>query len=97
MDIKDLKPNSSFDSLAGEITGVEEAREFTNFRGSGRVSNAVLKDDSGEVKVTLWNDQIDQVSEGTKVAIENGWCKEYRGELQVSTGKFGSLAVVEVK
>ncbi|MFH1835042.1 MAG: OB-fold nucleic acid binding domain-containing protein [Methanobacteriota archaeon] len=95
MDIKDLKPNASVDSISGEITSVEEPREFTNFRGSGRVANAVLKDDSGEVKLTLWNEQVDQVTIGSKVVIENGWCKEYRGELQVSTGKFGTLKAIE--
>lgn len=95
MEIKDLKPNSSVDALTAEVVSVEEPREFTNFRGSGRVANAVLKDKSGEVKLTLWNEQVDQVSTGAKVVVENGWCKEYRGELQVSTGKFGTIKPVE--
>lgn len=93
MKISDLKPNNSVDSLEGEVVSVEEPREFTNFRGSGRVANAVVKDETGEVKFTLWNDQIEQVTTGTKIVIENGWVKEYRGELQVSTGKFGTLTV----
>jgi len=95
MDIKDLKPNSSVDAITGEIISVDEPREFTNFRGSGRVANAILKDKSGEVKLTLWGDQIDQVTVGSKVTLENGWCKEYRGELQVSAGKFGKIKPVE--
>jgi len=95
MNVSELQPNTNFDVISGEIVNVEEPREFTNFRGSGRVANAVLKDESGEVKVTLWNDQIDQITAGTKVTIENGWVKEYRGELQVSTGKFGKLSVAE--
>lgn len=95
MEIKDLKPNSSVDTLTGEVVSVEEPREFTNFRGSGRVSNAVLKDDTGEAKLTLWNEQVDQITEGSTITIENGWCKEYRGEIQISTGKFGTLKTVE--
>ena len=93
MNISELQPNTNFDVVSGEVVSVEEPREFTNFRGSGRVANAVLKDESGEVKLTLWNDQIDQVTTGSKVTIENGWVKEYRGELQVSTGKFGKLTI----
>jgi len=93
MNISDLKPNASFDSITGEIASKEEPREFTNFRGSGRVSTAVVKDESGEVKLTLWNEQVDQVNEGDKITVENGWAKEYRGELQVSTGKFGKISV----
>ena len=95
MDIKDLKANTSVDLLEAEVIDIEEAREFSTFRGTGRVATSTIKDKSGEVKLTLWNDQIDQVSVGSKVKIENGWVKEYRGELQVSTGKFGTLSVIE--
>ncbi len=91
MKVKDVKPNSSVDKLEVEILEMDEAREFTNFRGSGRVANAKGKDSSGEIKLSLWNDQIDQVKVGDTVVLENGWAKEYQGELQVSTGKFGKL------
>ena len=94
MEIKDLQPNASVDVLEVEVIEVGETREFSNFRGSGRVANAKGKDTSGEISLTLWNDQVDQIKIGDKVRIENGWVKEYRGELQVSTGKFGNLSVL---
>ncbi len=93
MEIKDIQPNASIDLLEAEVVSVEEPREFTNFRGSGKVSNAIVKDESGEVKLTLWNEQVEEVKEGAKIKLENGWAKEYRGELQVSSGKFGKLTV----
>ena len=93
MDIKDLKPNKSVDALEVEIVEIDEPKEFTSFKGTGRLANAKGKDKTGEVKITLWNDQIDLVKKGNKIKIENGWVKEYRGELQVSTGKFGKLTV----
>ena len=94
MDIKDLKPNKAVDVLEAEVVEVEEAKEFASFKGTGRLANAKLKDKSGEVKLTLWNDQIEKVVKGNKVKIENGWVKEYRGELQISTGKFGKLTIL---
>jgi len=93
MNVKDIQPNKPVDSLEVEVIGIDEPREFTNFRGSGRVASARIKDDSGEAKLTLWNDQIDQIEVGSKIIIENGWAKEYRGELQISTGKFGKITV----
>ena len=93
MDIKDLKPNKSVDVLEVEVVDIEEPKEFTSFKGSGTLANAKVRDKSGEVKLTLWNDQIDQVQKGAKLKIENGWVKEYRGELQISTGKFGKLTI----
>jgi len=89
-----LKPNKAIDSLEVEVVEVEEAKEFTNFRGTGKLANVKAKDKTGEVKITLWNDQITQVAKGAKIKIENGWVKEYRGELQVSTGKFGKLTLL---
>ncbi len=93
MQVKDLKPNTQIDILELEVISVEEPREFNSFRGSGRLANAIVKDETGEVKLTLWNDEIDIVTQGAKIKIENGWTKEYRGELQISAGKFGKLSV----
>ena len=93
MQVKDLKPNTQIYILELEVISVEEPREFNSFRGSGRLANAIVKDETGEVKLTLWNDEIDIVTQGAKIKIENGWTKEYRGELQISAGKFGKLSV----
>lgn len=95
MQIKDVQPNKTVDVLEVEVVEVEEPREFTNFRGTGRVANAKAKDETGEIKLTLWNEQVDQVSVNDKIVIENGWAKEYQGEIQVSTGKFGKLIVAD--
>ena len=93
MNVNELQPNKPVDSLEAEVVQIDEPREFTNFRGSGRVASAKIKDETGETKLTLWNDQIEQIEVGNKILIENGWVKEYRGELQISTGKFGKITV----
>jgi replication factor A1 len=97
MQVKDLKPNTPIDVLEVEVVDVEESREFTSFRGSGKVTTAKVKDKSGEVKLTLWNDEIGLVAPGSKIKIENGWAKEYRGELQIGSGKFGKIVVDEAQ
>jgi replication factor A1 len=93
MQVKDLKPNTAIDSLEVEVVSVDGAREFTSFRGSGKVANAKVKDETGEVRLTLWNDEINLVTQGAKIRIENGWTKEYKGELQIGAGKFGKIVV----
>jgi replication factor A1 len=55
----------------------------------------MLKDDSGEIKLSLWDDQIDQVKQGSKVRITNGYTNSFRGELRLNVGKFGKLEVLE--
>jgi replication factor A1 len=94
--ISELKPRSAVPEITLEIVSIGETREFANERGSGKVCSAAAKDDSGEeITLSLWNEQIEQVKEGQKVKIENGWCSEFQGQKQVSTGKFGKLEVLE--
>ena len=94
MAIKDLKPNSGNVNLTLEVVSKESPRTFEKFGKSGRVCNAKVKDDTGELKLTLWNDEIDQVSVGDKIQIQNGWCSDYKGELQLSAGKFGKIEIM---
>src|SRR3989338_4056844 len=68
--------------------------KFEKFGRSGRVATAVAKDETGDIKLTLWNDQIDQVKAGDKVHITNGYVSEWQGEKQLTTGKMGKLEVV---
>ena len=97
MAIKDLEARQGNVNLTLNITDKGEMREFEKFGKKGRVCNATGKDDSGSITLTLWNDDIDKVNVGDTVKIENGWVGEWQGELQLSTGKFGKLEVIDSK
>lgn len=94
MAIKDLQARQGQVDLIAEITEKGDVREFEKFGKKGRVCNAKIKDATGDMTLTLWNEQIDQVNVGNKVHIVNGWVSEWQGEKQLSTGKFGQLEVV---
>ena len=57
------------------------------------VADAVVADETGSIKLTLWNEQIDQVDVGNKVKIENGYVTSWSGQLQLNVGKFGTMTV----
>ncbi|MBD3164756.1 hypothetical protein GF323_06160 [Candidatus Woesearchaeota archaeon] len=97
MAIKDLEARQGNVNLTLDIVDKEDIREFEKFGRKGRVCNAVAKDATGTIKLTLWNDDCDKVNKGDSVKIENGWVSEWQGELQLSTGKFGKLEVLERK
>lgn len=97
MAIKDLQARTGNVNLEVEVAEKGSVREFEKFGKKGRVCNATVKDKTGSVKLTLWNDDIDKVSEGDTIKIENGWVSEWQGELQLSTGKFGKLEVIAKK
>ena len=94
MKVKDLKPRMAVDEITLEVVSKGEVRGFASERGTGKVCNCAAKDDSGEISLTLWNEQCEQVNEGDSVKIESGWVSEFRGEKQVSTGRNGTLTVL---
>ncbi len=58
-----------------------------------QVADAIIADETGSIKLTLWNEQIDQVKVDNKVKIENGYVTSFKGEVQLNVGKFGKLTV----
>jgi len=96
MKISELKAGTGNVTISGEITSVQEPRDvLTKFGKKMRVANATLKDASGEIVLSLWGDDADRVKVGDDISIENGWVSEYKGNLQVSPGKYGKLIVNE--
>ena len=95
MKINELEARGSNVDVEGVITDVNDPREFEKFGKKGRVANAQLQDETGKVKLSLWNEQIDQVKVGDRVKVSKGYVSEWQGELQLTTGKFGTLEVVE--
>jgi replication factor A1 len=58
-----------------------------------KVADSVVADDTGSIKLTLWNEQIDQVNVNDMVKIENGYVTSFKGEIQLNVGKYGKLTV----
>jgi len=94
MKIKDLQVNQGKVDLVLEVLEKEEPRTFEKFGKSGRVCNAKVKDDTGSVTLTLWNDDVDKLKVGDTIHLQNGWCSEFKEQKQISAGKFGKIEVV---
>ncbi len=90
--IAELKPGMRRVDIAGTIVNIDGPRDVNTKFGPGQVATATLKDESGEVKVTLWNENISKVQLNDKVQIENGYVDSFRGELQLNVGRYGKLS-----
>ncbi len=92
--ISELRPGVSNVTVSGEVIAKEEPREVvTKYGKKLRVADAILRDDSGEIKLSLWEDDIDKLNVGDKISIENGWITEFKGNMQISIGKNGKLTM----
>lgn len=93
--INDLKSGQGRIELQAKVINIGEVRSFEKLGNIGKVCNATIKDDSGTISLTLWNEQIDEISLGDEIKIINGYVSEFRDELQLSTGKFGKLEILK--
>jgi replication factor A1 len=94
MKISELNAGQGNIDVTVEVISIEEPREFDKYGKKLKVANATIKDDSGEIKMTLWNDDIEKVKEGMTLHITNGYCSEFKDEKQITTGKFGKFEVL---
>ncbi|MGY5857748.1 MAG: GNAT family N-acetyltransferase [Candidatus Thorarchaeota archaeon] len=56
-----------------------------------KVADVTLTDDTGSIKLVIWNKHIPQVRLNSTIRIEEGYVKMYRDELQLSIGQWGSI------
>ncbi|MEX0763961.1 MAG: OB-fold nucleic acid binding domain-containing protein [Nitrosopumilaceae archaeon] len=84
------------DTIEGTIESIGEPRTVNlKTGGQAQVADAVLKDDSGQIKLTLWDAQIKMVKAGSKVTVENGYINNFKGENSLNVGKYGKLNIIE--
>jgi len=90
MKISELKAGTGNASIEAEV--VSMARDVMGKFGKRlRVASATLKDDSGEIVLSLWNEDVDKYAQGDKVKITDGWVSDYKGQLRISAGRSGKI------
>lgn len=94
--IKDLQSGMNHVSLKARILEVPEpSRVVTRYGNYARVAKALIGDETGTIRLCLWNEQISSVSVGDTVQIENARASLFKGERQLSIGTRGLLTNVE--
>lgn len=95
LNISQLRDNMRKVEVSGKIVEKSEPREVTLRTGQkARVADLTLEDETGKVKLTLWDEQIDKVEVNDVVRIENGYVNSFRGEIRLNVGRFGKIEVL---
>ncbi|MCS7116198.1 MAG: OB-fold nucleic acid binding domain-containing protein [Nitrososphaerota archaeon] len=95
MKIRELRDGMRRVNVEGEISEISEPRTVNlKTGGQARVADAMLQDDTGSIKLSLWDEQIDMVSVGSRVRIENGYTNSFRGEIRLNIGRYGRLHIL---
>lgn len=91
--IKDLRYGMKQVSLKAKILELPEPKlVYTRFGNCSTVSNATIMDETGTIKLCLWNEQITSVAAGDTVQIENASMSRFKGENQLKIGRKGKVS-----
>jgi replication factor A1 len=97
--IEDLSLGLSDVNLVGKVLGTDDVRTFERDDGSeGRVANLKLGDETGRIRVTLWDEQADLAEEleaGTSVEVIDGYVRERNGDLELHVGNRGTVEEID--
>jgi replication factor A1 len=82
-------------NLRGLVLDTEEVRTFDRDDGTeGQVANLTLGDETGRIRVTLWDDQAgtaEELETGTSVEVIDGYVRERDGSLELHVGDRGAV------
>lgn len=81
--------------VKAKIIEVPQAKQvFTRWGSISYVSNVMIADETGSIRLSLWNNQIEKVHVGDKVKITNCNVSRFAGELQLRLGRKSTVSVI---
>ncbi|WP_049984050.1 single-stranded DNA binding protein [Halorubrum sp. BV1] len=97
--VEDLSLGASDVDLVGQVLDTDAVRTFDRDDGSeGRVANLTVGDETGRVRVTLWDgkaDLADEFAAGEVVEVGDGYVRERDGDLELHVGDRGTVERVD--
>jgi replication factor A1 len=93
MKINEIKRGMNNVSLRAKVIDISDVRDVNTRFGKRRVADATLEDETGEIGMSLWENQIDTVNVGSMINITGAYVNEFRDKLQLNIPRSGKLEV----
>jgi len=98
--VENITADSGQINFVAKVVSVFEIKEFTRNDGTiGRVGNIIVGDETGKIKLTLWDNMADLIKTGKIVAGQtlqiSGYAKQGYSGVEVNVGNNGVLAESE--
>ncbi len=58
------------------------------------VSNVMIADETGSIRLSLWNQQVDRVRVGDEVELKNCYVSRFAGQLQLRLKRKSIISVI---
>jgi len=98
--IENITAESGQINFVAKVVSVFETKEFTRNDGTiGRVGNIIVGDETGNIRLTLWDNMADLIKTGKIIAGQtlqiSGYAKQGYSGVEVNVGNNGVLAESE--
>ena len=84
MKINEIKSGMSNVSLQAKVIDKSEVRGVQTRYGPKSVADVILEDDTGQISLSLWEDDIKSVEVGDMVEIKGAYTTQFRDKLQLN-------------
>ena len=93
--IRDLRSGMTQVSLTAKVLEIPKPTTvYTRYGNYASVANALIADETGTIRLCLWNEQIGSISTGDTIQIENARASTFKGQRQLNIGRKGLLSSV---
>lgn len=94
--ISELEEGMKGIEVKGKVAMVFPVKEFERNGKKGKLQSIIIGDNNGEVRLTLWNDQVDKynITNGSEILVINGIVSNYNEKKQLGLGFNGEIKVL---
>jgi replication factor A1 len=91
--ISEIRADMGEITVLGKVVDPGEVREFTRRDGTvGLVRSVTLGDDTGKIRLTLWNEKAEmEIEEGETLEVVNAISRERYGQVEIQAGGYSAL------
>lgn len=95
MKINEIKRGMSNIALQAKIVDISQPRQVQTKFGVRSVADATLEDESGQITLSLWENNISSVRVGDMINLSGAYTTEFRDKLQLNIPRMGKLEIVK--
>ncbi len=93
--ISELQPGMNNVSVKVRVIEAQEPRVINTRKGPRTISEAVVGDETGRTRLTLWGHAAGSLKQGEAVEIHGAWTTAYRGQVVLNVGGKSNIEHVE--
>jgi hypothetical protein len=93
--VQDLRHGMKRVTVEAEVLETPKPSLIHTYGTSAMVTNAWIADETGKIKLCLWNEQANSVVEGDTIQIKNAAVSTFKGERLLRLGKTGIINVLQ--